>query len=148
MPAELAPGQARSLGWNIQMRCLASSSLSPQRVLPVSSNDAMLSGQLFVPMHWSSAFVGSAGSNALTAAKIDRKSFQPELKHVAVRVDKIDLAWQCAAVSACGDPVRALTALRPLLAECRFASATLLDGERPAVRVRFAHEALPAADCL
>ena len=34
-------------------------------VLPVSSNDAMLSGQLFVPMHWSSAFVGSAGSNAL-----------------------------------------------------------------------------------
>ena len=117
-------------------------------VLPVSSNDAMLSGQLFVPMHWSSAFVGSAGSNALTAAKIDRKSFQPELKHVAVRVDKIDLAWQCAAVSACGDPVRALTALRPLLAECRFASATLLDGERPAVRVRFAHEALPAADFL
>ncbi|MCK6436226.1 nitrate reductase [Rivihabitans pingtungensis] len=117
-------------------------------VLPVSSNDAMLSGQLFVPMHWSSAFVGSAGSNALTAAKIDRKSFQPELKHVAVRVDKIDLAWQCAAVSACGDPVRALSALRPLLAECRFASATLLDGERPAVRVRFAHEALPAADFL
>lgn len=117
-------------------------------VLPVSSNDAMLSGQLFVPMHWSSAFVSSAGSNALTAAKIDRKSFQPELKHVAVRVDKIDLAWQCAAVSACGDPVRALSALRPLLAECRFASATLLDGERPAVRVRFAHEALPAADFL
>ena len=72
-----------------------------------------------------------AGSNALTAAKIDRKSFQPELKHVAVRVDKIDLAWQCAAVSACGDPVRALTTLRPLLAECRFASATFAGRRAP-----------------
>ena len=37
MPAVLAPGQVRLLGWKIHTRCLASSSFSPHAAPPASS---------------------------------------------------------------------------------------------------------------
>ena len=114
--------------------------------LPAKADTGLQSGQVFVPMHWSSGFVSGAGSNALIGGKVDALSFQPELKHAAIRVEKVGLPWTCAAAIASPDPVQHQAALRPLLAACQYASVTLVDGDTPTLLVRFAHATLPSAD--
>ena len=54
----------------------------------------MCRGQVFVAMHWGSRFLNSAGANALTLPVTDPLSRQPELKHAAVAVEKLDLPWR------------------------------------------------------
>lgn len=65
------------------------------QVLRVQVSDAMRAGQAFVAMHWGEEHVGGAGErhgvNTLTSAAIDPDSKQPELKHAAVRIVKLDL---------------------------------------------------------
>ena len=71
-------------------------------VLPVAENAAVGVSQISVPMHWGSAFLGGQaadgtpllGINALTTPRFCPTSKQPELKHVAVRVEAVSLPWQ------------------------------------------------------
>ncbi|MEX2204866.1 MAG: nitrite reductase large subunit NirB [Myxococcota bacterium] len=51
--------------------------------------DALPSGLVFAPMHWSAAFAPDALVNAATHATLDPVSKQPELKHAAVRVERV-----------------------------------------------------------
>jgi assimilatory nitrate reductase catalytic subunit len=70
-------------------------------VLPLAASDALGLGQISVPMHWGSAFVGGqstqgaplAGINALTTPRCCPSSSQPELKHAAVRIEPAQLPW-------------------------------------------------------
>lgn len=64
--------------------------------------DATLSlSQLFMAMHWGGEYLGGrdsaghivAGVNQLTTPLFCPQSKQPELKHVPVRVDPVDLPW-------------------------------------------------------
>jgi assimilatory nitrate reductase catalytic subunit len=84
-PAPARPGRRRS-GAGAAMRAAASSSASPRR-RPAAR-------RAWLPMHWGSQFMNSAGVNALTLSARDPFSQQPELKHAAVAVDKADLPWQ------------------------------------------------------
>ena len=70
-------------------------------VLPLAASDRLGLGQIDVPMHWGSAFVGGrasdggplAGVNGLTTPAFCPVSKQPELKHAAVRVEPAGLPW-------------------------------------------------------
>jgi assimilatory nitrate reductase catalytic subunit len=62
-------------------------------VLPVQASDTLRSGQAHLAMHWGSEWLPAGnGINALTNPKFDPASKQPELKHVAVRVQAANLA--------------------------------------------------------
>lgn len=106
-------------------------------LLPVEASDDLASGSLFIPMHWNRRFWSEAGVNTLIPAKVDPVSFQPELKHAAVRAEVVDLPWQC--VAARTGPVETLLdRLTPLLQEVAFASVSVIGRESPSVLVQFA----------
>jgi assimilatory nitrate reductase catalytic subunit len=94
-------------------------------------------GQVFLPMHWGSAFIAGHGVNALTLAATDPVSRQPELKHAAVMVEKADLPRRLAVLRA-GDAVGHLHRIQPLLQRFPFASATLHGRAHPVLVFRAA----------
>jgi assimilatory nitrate reductase catalytic subunit len=82
-------------------------------VLPVGVSEDLRGGQVFLPMHWGSRFMAGLGINTLTVPAFDPYSKQPELKHAAVQVEKIDLPWHFIAM-AIGEPQHAASALARL----------------------------------
>ncbi|MEK7943268.1 molybdopterin-dependent oxidoreductase [Pigmentiphaga sp. YJ18] len=97
-------------------------------VLPLRLTDDLPPGSLFAAMHWNAQFLNSGGINEVCNAAVDDKSFQPELKHSAVRVEKADLGWRIrAAIEATDqeDALRLRAALQPLLAPCGYAALGL-----------------------
>ena len=64
------------------------------QVLPVEASAALRPGQAFAAMHWGSEFVSGNGVNAVTLPAVDPVSFQPELKHAAIKVVKAGLPWR------------------------------------------------------
>ena len=63
-------------------------------VLRALASDEVRRGQAFVAMHWGRNVLNSAGVNELMAGDFDPFSKQPELKHAAVRIDKVALPFQ------------------------------------------------------
>jgi assimilatory nitrate reductase catalytic subunit len=106
-------------------------------------------GQAFLPMHWGSRHLGGAGINTLTLPVIDPRSFQPELKHSAIRLDKAVLPWRLMAFGtpADGDALALLARARALLAEFEFASCTLTP-DANGVLLRAAAAAAPGSATL
>ncbi len=97
-------------------------------VLPVMASAEQRPGQVFLPMHWGSKFVSGLGVNALSLSAFDPVSKQPELKHAAVQVEKINLPWQFAAMGASGatEPSACrLEQLREHMRAFEYASLTL-----------------------
>ncbi|MHB1689880.1 MAG: nitrate reductase [Thiomonas sp.] len=74
-------------------------------IVPARATDTVRPGQAFIAMHWGAEFlagrnaegVARLGVNGLTLPAIDPYSFQPELKHSAVRVEAANLTWHLAA---------------------------------------------------
>jgi assimilatory nitrate reductase catalytic subunit len=62
-------------------------------------SDAMPSGQVFQPMHWSSSFANNALANAMSTSVRDPVSGQPALKSAQVSVQPYQAAWQGFGVS-------------------------------------------------
>ncbi len=112
-----------------------------------AASDEMRPGQTFLAMHWGSQFMNSAGANALTIPAVDPVSKQPELKHAAVQVEKLELPWQLVImrmVSAEEAP-RLLAGVQPRLAGFGYATAGLFGRDDPAVILRAA-SAAPMTD--
>jgi assimilatory nitrate reductase catalytic subunit len=59
--------------------------------LEVEADAGLRRGDVYLPMHWGSRFMGGAGVNALTLSAFDPVSKQPELKSAAVSVSRVDL---------------------------------------------------------
>lgn len=132
-------------------------------VVRAAVSDEMRSGQTFLPMHWGGQFMNSGGANALTLSAFDPVSKQPELKHAAVQVEKLDLPWQLVVMrkqdsgSRIQDSEKAenpheaaleiMRRVQPLLSEFTYATVGLFGRDEPAVILRAAH-AVPAADSL
>ena len=106
-------------------------------VLPVHSDDSVRSGHAYLPMHWGDRFIKGLGTNVLTSPAFDPLSKQPELKHAAVEVSKVDLPWQLFALVE-GDVQNRLGALRPLLEGFTYASLVPCGREHPALVLRAA----------
>ncbi len=90
----------------------------------VRASDELRAGQTFMPMHWGGRFMGGGGVNTLTQRSVDPVSRQPELKHCAVQVEKIELPYR-RAIMRRGDGADLLRRAQPFLAQFDYASAVL-----------------------
>jgi assimilatory nitrate reductase catalytic subunit len=95
--------------------------------LIAEADSSMAPGQAFLPMHWGSRYLTGSGINALTLPVTDPRSFQPELKHSAIRIDKAALPWRLMALGTPtdGDALALLARVQGLLPDFEFASCTL-----------------------
>ncbi len=73
-------------------------------VLPVKADDRVAGGQADMAMHWGAEFLSGNhstgmlwGVNHLTTSAMCPDSKQPELKHAAVAVSKVNLPWRVCA---------------------------------------------------
>ncbi|WP_291994201.1 nitrate reductase [Candidatus Accumulibacter sp. ACC003] len=119
----------------------------------VAADAGLVRGRAWLPMHWGSQFMNSAGVNALTLSACDPFSQQPELKHAAVAVSKAALPWQLVVLRKAGTGELAALPLlkkaRTLLGDFAFASVGLYGRGAPLVVFQAAHgEALPESRLL
>jgi nitrite reductase (NADH) large subunit len=84
---EIAPADAERLGIASGDRVRVVSARG-EAVLDARVSDALREGLVAAPMHWS----GGAGVNRVTHGALDPHSKQPELKHAAVRVERLAAA--------------------------------------------------------
>ncbi|WP_057435311.1 nitrate reductase [Pseudomonas syringae group genomosp. 3] len=115
-------------------------------LLPVSSDDSVVAGQAFLPMHWGDRFL-KGGVNVLTQPAFDPVSKQPELKHSGVRIEKARLPWQFFALIE-GNVQQHMERLRPLCEAFTYLSMGLIGRERPALVVRAASAEAPDSTLL
>ncbi len=98
------------------------------QVLRVQQSDAMRAGQAFIAMHWGEEHVAGAGArhgvNTLTSPAIDPDSKQPELKHAALRIVKLDLPWRLVAFAWVDEDAMFATLARLSAQFARFAYAS------------------------
>ena len=101
-------------------------------VLPARASEGLLAGQAFLPMHWGQEVLSGqdahdqplTGVNALTTPAFCPTSKQPELKHAAVAIEKVDLPWRLSAMAwlPAEQALAVREQLRPLLAAFGWAS--------------------------
>ncbi len=127
-------------------------------ILPARATDTVRPGQAFIAMHWGAEYLGGRnaegvarlGVNGLTLPVIDPYSFQPELKHSAVRVEAANLTWHLAAFG--WMPEHSAQALRATLmqelAELPFVLCVPFGRERTGLLLRAAARGAPAAALL
>jgi assimilatory nitrate reductase catalytic subunit len=93
-------------------------------VLPLQLSDEVQSGTVFAAMHWNAQFLNNSGINEACGDAVDSRSFQPELKHAAVRIEKAVLPWGVLAARR-GDILALQTRVQPLLQACSYAAISL-----------------------
>ena len=113
-------------------------------ILPCHIDVSISRGQAYVPMHWGPEFV-SGGINRLTSKAFDPVSRQPELKHSALEVERVELPWQ-AVLAGWFDAARVQTLRAELMAQGQafdFASCVPFGRERHGLLFRLAHASNP-----
>jgi len=93
-------------------------------VLPAQTSDEVQASQTFIPMHWGSQFMHGLGVNALMPPAFDKTSKQPELKHTAVKIEKLELPWSITVMRTIQD-LEVLQKVRGLLTNFKYASCGL-----------------------
>jgi len=118
----------------------------------VEASDDVRAAQIFMPMHWGSQTMQGAGVNALTTPVYDPASKQPELKHAAVEVKKLDLPHQIVAMrrftSVQSGSAETLRANLQLLLQCFVYSTLTLSGRDDVVVVMRAYAAHPIPESM
>ena len=110
-------------------------------VVRVAERPGLKKGRAWMPMHWGSQFMNSPGVNALACDATDPYSKQPELKHAAVQIARVDLPWPLAILRRCADQATALALLdaaRAKLADYPYATIGLYGRQSPLVVFRAA----------
>jgi assimilatory nitrate reductase catalytic subunit len=111
-------------------------------VLRAQASEEVMPTQTFIPMHWGSQYMNGLGSNSLTIPAVDPISKQPELKHAAIKVEKLTLPWQMVAMRRC-DNLKTLDRIRELLECFEYASCGLYGRDPGIVVLRAAHKEAP-----
>ncbi len=120
-------------------------------VVRVQAGEGLAKGRAWLPMHWGSQFMNSPGVNALACDAVDPISLQPELKHTAVQVARVELPYPLAVLRRCADPAEALALLdraRRLLDDFPYATLGLYGRQNSLVVLRAALAEPIAADRL
>jgi assimilatory nitrate reductase catalytic subunit len=115
--------------------------------LRVKAAEEMRSGQTFIPMHWGRQFMSGLGVNALTSSAYDPYSKQPELKHAAVQISKLELPWQMVSMRK-GNALKRMALLQPYLKNFAFASLGLFGRDDELVVLRVAHSSVVPSELL
>jgi assimilatory nitrate reductase catalytic subunit len=111
-------------------------------VLRAQQSEEVQPAQTFIPMHWGSQYMNGLGCNSLTIPAVDPVSKQPELKHAAIKVEKLNLPWQMVAMRRCDD-LTVLDRVRELLECFEYASCGLYGRNPGIVILRAAHQQAP-----
>ena len=90
----------------------------------VQASEEIRPGQAFLPMHWGGRFMAGRGVNVLTLDQFDLVSKQPELKHAAVQVEKLELPHPLAVMRR-GEGAALLAAVQGFLDRFDYAAAGL-----------------------
>ena len=112
-----------------------------EMVVRITDRPGLVKGRAWMPMHWGSQFMNTAGANALACDAIDPYSKQPELKHAAVQICKLDLSYPLAVVRRCASQSEALALLqrvRAVLGDFPYATVGLYGRTSPLVVFRAA----------
>lgn len=112
-------------------------------VAPVQHSEEVMPTQTFFPMHWGSQHMNGAGINALTMPAFDPVSKQPELKHAAIKVEKLALPWRMVLMRRGQDSLAMLHALQPFLSRFDYAACGLFGRDDGVVVLRAAHQGAP-----
>ena len=113
----------------------------------VQASDEVKPAELFIPMHWGSQFMHGLGVNALMPSAFDKTSKQPELKHTAVKLEKLSLPWQMTVMRRCMH-LDLLAQLRTLLKHFDYATVGLYGRGPGMVVFRAAHASTPDASVI
>ena len=110
-------------------------------VARANPTNTVRAGQAFMPMHWGGQFMRGAGINAVTVPVFDPASKQPELKHAAVKIEKLVTPWQMVALrrapAGMGEHTLALHAvMQPWLSRFTHATLTLAGRDDPVLVLR------------
>ena len=119
-------------------------------VLVAQASEEVQPAQTFIPMHWGKQFMHGLGVNALMPPTFDKTSKQPELKHTAIKLEKLELPWRMTVMRACDD-LSQLEAIRALLVDFEYASCGLFgreskDHQLGMLILRAANKQAPNAD--
>ena len=93
-------------------------------VLAAQLSDEVQASQTFIAMHWGSQFMHGLGVNALMPPTFDKTSKQPELKHTAIKIEKLELPWRMTVMRAIQN-LDMLEKVRGLLANFDYATCGL-----------------------
>ncbi|HCI14606.1 MAG TPA: nitrate reductase [Gallionellaceae bacterium] len=119
-------------------------------ILRAELSNILRPAQSHIPMHWGGRFMRGLGVNALTSASVDPISFQPELKHAAVQVEKYATAWQLVAMRR-DDSGGLRESLQPWLSRFDYATLTSTGRDEDIVLLHAwgqSEDSLPSADTL
>ncbi len=97
-------------------------------VLPAQMSKEMQPSQTFIAMHWGSQFMHGLGVNALMPSAYDKTSKQPELKHTAIKIEKLELPWRMTVMRTIQN-LASLEKVRRLLTNFEYASCGLFGRE-------------------
>ena len=111
------------------------SSARGELLLRAVSSPEQRRGDVCIPMHWGSRFMSGAGGNALTVSAFDPISKQPELKHAAVQVERVELPYELVAMRRLDDWER-FERLQSLLSRFPLAALSPFGRELPCVMLR------------
>lgn len=110
----------------------------------VQSSEEVKPAETFIPMHWGSQFMNGLGVNALMPSAFDKTSKQPELKHTAIKIEKLDLPWQMTVMRSCND-LHLIAQVRKLLVHFDYATCGLFGRGNGTVVLRASHKSMPVA---
>lgn len=113
----------------------------------VRQSDELKPGETFIPMHWGKQFMNGLGTNALMPSAFDPISKQPELKHTAIKIEKLDLPWQMTLIRNCND-LSLIAEIRKQLKHFDYATCGLYGRENSMVVLRASHPAAPSKDVI
>jgi len=126
-------------------------------ILLAQMSDEVSPAQTFIPMHWGSQFSHGLGANALMPGDFDKVSKQPELKHTAIKIEKLELPWRMTVMRTCHD-LSLLQKVRGLMQNFQYASCGLFGRESAASEsekpksamliLRAAHDQAPGNDLI
>lgn len=115
-------------------------------VIPVKQSDELQASQTFIAMHWGSQFMSGIGVNALMPSTFDKTSKQPELKHTAVKIEKLDLPWRMTVMRKIKD-LSTLQKIRGLMSSFEYANCGLFGRQTKEYAgmliLKAAHESVP-----
>lgn len=110
----------------------------------VQQSEEVKPAETFIPMHWGSQFMSGLGVNALMPPTFDKTSKQPELKHTAIKIEKLDLPWQMTVMRACSN-LNLIENIRTLLKHFDYATCGLYGRDQGMVVLRASHHSAPDA---
>ena len=113
-------------------------------ILRAQPSEEMSPAQTYIPMHWGAKYMSGLGVNALMPSAFDKTSKQPELKHSAIKLEKVELPWQMTVMRSWHN-LDLLHEIQTLLKHFDYASCGLFGRDPGIVILRAAHTQAPPA---